>query len=141
MEGHKRRLDFRDDQYFDGRNLSRALNRDMTSGAVSLREALTPLTTFVVKTEYQEDRFEFSPLKDANGLAILPGFELDPAALISGKVFVGYRHFDALDPAVPDYRVWSATWRRPTVPTPPASWESSTGISRIRTRPPSLTMC
>jgi hypothetical protein len=104
VEGHQRRLDFRDDQFFDGTNLSQALNRDMTSGAVSLRQLLTPLTTFVVKTEYQEDRFEFSPLKDANGLAVLPGFEMDPLALISGKVFVGYRHYDALDPFVPDYQ-------------------------------------
>jgi Putative beta-barrel porin 2 len=103
VEAHKRSMDFKDDEFYNGTNLSRALNRDTTSGAVSLRQALTPLTTFVVKTEYLEDRFEFASLKDANAVAILPGFELDPLALISGKVFVGYRHYDALNPLVPDY--------------------------------------
>ena len=106
-----------------------------------MREALTPLTTFVVKTEYQEDRFEYSPVKDANGLAILPGFELDPLALISGKVFIGYRHFDALDPLVPDYQGLvgnvEATYRAHAT----SSWANSTGTSHIRTRPPSPTTC
>lgn len=103
VEAHERSLDFRDDEFFAGTSLSKALNHDTTSGAVSLRQALTPLTIFVVKTEYSEDRFDVAALKDANALAVLPGFELDPLALISGKVFVGYRHYDSLNPVVPDY--------------------------------------
>ena len=99
VEAHTRSLDFKDDEFFDGTNLSWALNRDSTTGAVSLRQALTPLTTFVVKTEYLEDRFEFASYKDANALAVMPGFELDPLALISGKVFVGYRHYRRPQPA------------------------------------------
>ena len=42
-------------------------------------------------------------MRDADSWAVVPGFELDPLALISGKVFVGYRHFDTLDRNVPDY--------------------------------------
>ena len=103
VEAHARGLDFKDDEFFDGTNLSRALNRDSTTGAVSLRQALTPLTTFVVKTEYLEDRFVFASYKDANAVSVMPGFELDTLALISGKAFVGYRHYDALNPLVPDY--------------------------------------
>ncbi len=103
VEGHQRTLSFRDDQVFDGANLSEELNRTGTSAGLSLRESLTPLTTLVVKGDYQQDRFEFSPLRDANSWAVVPGFEFDPLALISGKVFVGYRHFDTLDSVVPDY--------------------------------------
>ena len=103
VEGHSRTLAFRDDQVFDGANLSQELNRTSTSAAVSFREDVTPLTTFVVKSEYQQDRFEFSPFRDANAWAVVPGLEFDPLALISGKVFVGYRHFDTLDASIPDY--------------------------------------
>jgi len=35
---------------------------------------------------------------------VRPGFELNPLALISGRVFVGYRQFTPLDENVPDYR-------------------------------------
>jgi hypothetical protein len=51
----------------------------------------------------QEDRFEHSAIKDANGFRVMPGFEFDPLALIGGKVFIGYRHFDVVDSSVPDY--------------------------------------
>ena len=69
----------------------------------TLRVALTPLTTLVVKTEDEHDRFEFSPLRDSNSVLFEPGFEFKPFALLSGRASVGYRQFDALTPGVPDY--------------------------------------
>ncbi len=56
-----------------------------------------------MNTEYETDRFEHSAVKDANGFRVMPGFEFDPLALIGGKVYIGYRHFDVLDKNVPDY--------------------------------------
>jgi hypothetical protein len=35
---------------------------------------------------------------------VRPGFELNPLALISGRVFVGYRGFTPLDENLPEYR-------------------------------------
>lgn len=104
FEGHHGGVDFKQDEYFDGTNLRDALNRNYTSTGVSWRESLTPLTTFSVRTEYQQDRFDYSPIKDANGLRIMPGFDFAPAALIGGKVYIGYRHFETLDATVPDFQ-------------------------------------
>lgn len=104
FEGHYGTVDFKQDEYFDGTNLRDALNRHFSATAFSWREALTPLTTFIVRTEYQQDRFTFSPIKDANSLRIMPGFEFAPVALIGGQVYVGYRHFETLDSRVPDYQ-------------------------------------
>lgn len=104
LEAHHLGLDFNLDERFGGTSLRDALNRSQDSGGLSLREAVTPLTTFVVKTEYEHDRFPYSPIKDSNGVRILPGFEFDPLALIGGKIFVGYRRFDALNSAVPNFQ-------------------------------------
>jgi hypothetical protein len=104
VEGHHHTFDFRQDEVFLDTSLRDALNRSQDTAGVSLRKALTPLTTFVVSTEYEQDRFTYSPVKDADGLRIMPGFEFDPYALIAGKVFVGYRRFTTLDGAVPDYK-------------------------------------
>jgi hypothetical protein len=103
FEAHRSFLDFREDEFFAGESLREALNRHTSTTGVSWREALTPLTIFAVKTEYEQDRFTYSPFKDSNGLRIMPGFEFAPAALIGGRVYVGYRRFDAIDPTVPDY--------------------------------------
>jgi hypothetical protein len=103
VEGHHEGYAFREDEFFGGVNLGNALDRDVNTTGVSWREALTPLTTFAVRTEYEQDRFKYSPFKDANGFRVMPGFDFDPLALIGGKVYVGYRHFNALDASVPDY--------------------------------------
>ncbi len=102
LEGHGERLRF-DDEFFLGTSLQESLSRNVTTGAVSLREALTPLTTFVVQTEYEQDRFLYSADKDADGVKVMPGFEFDPLALIGGRVFIGYRRFRTLTAAVPDF--------------------------------------
>jgi hypothetical protein len=103
FEGHRGSYDFREDEFFAGTSLRQALNRDANTVGFSWREALTPLTTFAVKTEYEQDRFTYSTFKDSNGLRIMPGFEFDPNALVGGRAYVGYRRFDTLDSTVPDY--------------------------------------
>jgi hypothetical protein len=83
--------------------LALALNRTEDTVTATFRLTLTPLTTLVVKTEDEHDRFEFSPLRNSNSVLIEPGFEFKPFALLSGRASVGYRQFDALGPGVPDY--------------------------------------
>ena len=102
LQGHRTRLRF-DDEFFLGTSLQESLSRTMTSGGVSLRHSVTPLTTFVVLSEYEQDRFLYSGEKDADAVKVMPGFEFDPFALIGGRVFVGYRHFRTLQAAVPDF--------------------------------------
>jgi hypothetical protein len=86
-----------------GSSLSSELDRDTDKVEVAMRRELTPLTTFVVSAEQRWDRFLYSPLRDADGLRITPGFEFKPFALIDGRAFVGYRHFRTLSAEVPDY--------------------------------------
>ena len=101
--GVERGLLLFDDVEFAGANLRSELNRESSLARALFRMALTPLTTFVVTGEAQRDRFEFSPVRDANMVSVLPGFELDPAALIEGSAFVGYRSFKAVHPSLPDF--------------------------------------
>ncbi len=83
--------------------LTAALNREVTEGAIAFRMDLTPLTTFVVRTGLSSDVFEFSNVRDSKSLTVLPGLEIKPSALISGKASVGFRKFDAQSALVPDF--------------------------------------
>ena len=95
--------EYQDDDALGDVQLARSLNRREDITKVQLRYALTPLTTFVVDNDFGRDRFTNSSLRDADSLRIMPGFELKPAALISGRVFVGYRHFAPLTEELPEY--------------------------------------
>ena len=86
-----------------GASLSNELDRDTDAFGVAVRRELTPLTTFVVSAEQRWDRFLNSPARDADGIKVTPGLEFKPFALVDGKLFVGYRHFETLSPTVPDY--------------------------------------
>lgn len=95
-------LSYDDDSEFRGESLATALDRRSDEGQVSLRFRVTPLTTFVVGANAVSDRFTRDALRNADSIQILPGFEFKPA-LISGTVFVGYRHFHPLDPLIPNH--------------------------------------
>jgi hypothetical protein len=93
-----------EEESFLGTELAEALNRSEDTTKVQFRYALTPLTTLVVDTHVARDRFEMTQVRDTDSVMVRPGFELNPLALISGRVFVGYRQFTPLDEHVPDYR-------------------------------------
>ncbi|HJR60720.1 MAG TPA: outer membrane beta-barrel protein [Vicinamibacterales bacterium] len=93
-----------EEESFLGTALANALNRREKTTKVQLRYALTPLTTFVVDTDIGRDRFELTRLRDTDSVRVMPGFELKPLALISGRVFVGYRQFKPLTETLPEYR-------------------------------------
>jgi hypothetical protein len=97
-------IEYDQDEAFLGAVLADTLNRHEDVACAQFRYALTPLTTFVVDTSVGRDRFEFANIRDTDSLKVMPGFDIKPSALISGRVFVGYRQFDPLSAAVPDYR-------------------------------------
>jgi hypothetical protein len=92
-----------DDESFLGVDLAHQLNRRSDSEALDLKVRLTPLTTFVVRSEAVQDRFDFQQARDTDSISVSPGFELRPQALISGEAFVGVRRFRTLSDTVPDY--------------------------------------
>ena len=91
LEARRSHIAFDERATFLGESLAHALNRKSDSAAVEWRYALTPLTTFVLRTEERRDRFTFDPVRNANSVSVVPGFDLKPLALISGTVAVGYK--------------------------------------------------
>jgi len=89
---------------FLGTNLSDALDRRTDTGRAEIRHRLSSLTTLVLRAEATKDRFDASRFRDADSVALMPGFQFKPFALIKGNAFVGYRSFRPLDPAVPEFK-------------------------------------
>jgi len=83
--------------------LALSLNRTGTYQGVGVRYALTPLTTFALFGEQQQDRFEFARDKNADSFRIMPSLEFKPFALISGHASVGYRHINFTRSTAPDF--------------------------------------
>jgi hypothetical protein len=101
-------VDFDNEAVFSGMSLYQVLNRKSEGANLTVRHALTPLTTILVATEAQQDRFEFMPLRDAESFRVVPGVEFDAFALIQGTAQVGFFNYDSLAPGQPDYRTWVA---------------------------------
>jgi len=104
VSGKHDTVKFDETESFDGVVLAPALNRASDTEQLQVRYKLTPLTTFVVAAQGVQDRFEFEPVRDADSIRVLPGFEFKPFALISGSVAVGYRWFNPQERVLPTYQ-------------------------------------
>ena len=89
---------------FLGDSLQIDLNRTTTTAALTVRHRLTPLTTLTFDAAREQDRFEFSPLRDSNSTRIAAGAAFDPFAIIKGTVSVGYRSFTPLLSETPAFK-------------------------------------
>jgi hypothetical protein len=96
-------IDFAQNQVFRLQDLETQLNRKSTTAGFRLRNQVTPLTSVDVTVDRIEDRFEFSPQRDADSTAMNVGVKFDPFALIKGRATVGYRVFEPASPEVPEY--------------------------------------
>jgi hypothetical protein len=101
-----RRFDAKYDEKdsLDAAQLAHALNRREDRTRAELRYSITPLTTFVVEGEAGRDRFSETNLRDSDTYKVMSGFQIKPLALVSGRVYVGYREFRPLTSSLPDYR-------------------------------------
>jgi hypothetical protein len=99
----QRRTDFEPGAEFNDTNLREELNRTVTIAGMTARYQATPLTSIVVDVIREEDRFEYSPIRDTDSTAVNAGFRFDPAALLKGSAFIGYRNFKPLSSDVPGY--------------------------------------
>ncbi len=102
LTGKRSWFKYDDNQQFLGIDLGDRLNRRSDSEQVQARFQLTPLTTFVVRGDAVQDRFDVADVRNTDSYSVMPGFELRPQALISGEVFVGIRRFATLSDALPD---------------------------------------
>ncbi len=96
------RIAFDPDAVFLGRNLQRELNRATTSVEFSVRHALTPVTQLMVVIAREQDRFEFSSLRDSDSNRVTGTLKFH--ARLAGSASFGYRDFQPLQRDVPSYR-------------------------------------
>jgi hypothetical protein len=87
-----------------GVSLSEQLDYRTNIFAGGAKFRATPLTTIGVTGEVRRDRFDRSPVRDADRLFVGPTVDFDAGASVVGHVRVGYQRFDTLDPIVADYR-------------------------------------
>src|SRR5439155_17781756 len=90
IRGLRQRIDYDKAAVFLNQNLQFELNRTVTTGALTLRHELTPLTSLILDVGKEEDRFEFSPLRDSDSTQIVAGVKFDPYALLKGSATFGY---------------------------------------------------
>ena len=103
VTGSAEHVDFDSVAIFDGVSLRQALNRTVRSGGVAVRHQLTPLTSVSVSATREQQRFEFSPLRDSDSTFIAGSVTFDPFALVKGSAKIGYRNFHPLSPGLPDF--------------------------------------
>jgi hypothetical protein len=103
ISAHTGSIRYAADQVFRGVDLEQSLADDLKTGMVAANYHLTPLTTLVLRTEVQEDRFLYSPQKSSDSYSIMPGVEFKPRALISGSAYIGFRQFNPLEAVVPKF--------------------------------------
>jgi hypothetical protein len=102
VAGERRDQRYDADAQFLGTSLQQALNHRTDARWVAFSHSLTPLTAWVTKAELIQDRFGFSPDRDADSVRVVSGFDLQPSALIAGTGRIGYRRFRG-SAGVPEY--------------------------------------
>jgi len=103
LTGKRNWLKYDDVEQYRGVNLGQQLNRRSDVEELHARFRLTPLTTFVVRAQAVQDRFDVADVRNTDSYSVMPGFELRPQALISGEAFVGVRRFTPLSTDVQEF--------------------------------------
>jgi hypothetical protein len=103
VRGERQTLDFDDGASFSNLLLRDQLNHVTTSGALTLRQQVTSLTSIEFNATRSEDRFDFAPLRNSNSTSFGTTITLDPFALIKGSAAFGFRNFRPESPGVPEY--------------------------------------
>lgn len=97
------RIRFDADATVNGTSLRETLNRESRQVSLTMRHAVTPFTTLVLRADAESNRFEVAPLRDSDTVRVTPGVVFNPRALISGSAFVGVRRFETLTEDLEDF--------------------------------------
>jgi hypothetical protein len=85
-------------QSFRGQDIAENLDRDVQTGSVGLRFALTPLTAMIVDASLGRERFVVAREKDTESRRASVAFEFSPDAVIRGRATLGYHILEIADP-------------------------------------------
>lgn len=98
------KLQFKDTEVFNGRNLSEALDQKNDAYQGLLRYQLTELSELLIGADYTRDRFLKSPDRDNDSRYYYGGLRIKTGATFTGTATVGYREqIHRLD-SVPDFK-------------------------------------
>jgi hypothetical protein len=97
------RVSYDEGTIFDSTSLRETLNRRTQSASLAFHHDVTPLTRASLRTTYSVDRFDYTPARDATNIAVVPGVEFKPLALVSGSAAVGIRRFRPENPLIQDF--------------------------------------
>jgi hypothetical protein len=98
------RVEFDGDEVFAEIRLRDTLDRESRALSASVRQDLTPVTAIVLRAEGGTERFERSPVRNADTLHVAGGVEFNPRALITGSASVGFRRFEPRSPLLESFR-------------------------------------
>ncbi len=96
--------------------LAEQLNHSTDAAAAGARFRLTPLTTLLIATEFQRDRFELVPLRDVDSVRVAPAIAIETGGPLSGDAKAGYRIFKPRDPMLHGYRGFTGSARLHYIP-------------------------
>jgi hypothetical protein len=99
----RRSIEFDEGETYQGEDLSTELNRTLTTAGATVRNQLTPLTSVMFALGFEQERFDFSPLRDSDTTRFDVSLNFEPFALISGSAKFGIRDFRPLSSDVPGY--------------------------------------
>jgi Putative beta-barrel porin 2 len=103
FRGERMTTRFDADASFVGYNLREQLNRTTTTGTLTVRHQLTPLTGLIVDVGREQQRFAFEPLRDSDSTTAAVRVKLDRFALIKGSASLGYRDLQPTSSSMPSY--------------------------------------
>jgi hypothetical protein len=93
-----------DNEQFLGIALASQLDQRTDLASAGMKWAITPLTTLSLDVERQRDRFDSSPVRDADSVRVIPAVQFAPDAVITGRISAGFRDFNPRDPLVEAFR-------------------------------------
>jgi hypothetical protein len=92
-----------DDADFRGVPLQESFDGSVDRIETGFGIELTPVTTYSLVVQHEQQRFDLSPSRNSETWRVSPTLTFSPTGLLTGVASFGYRHFDAVDPGVPDY--------------------------------------
>jgi len=108
--GHSASAYDRDQEYVSF-ILADQLNHTRDTVAAGARFHVTSLTTVLLAADFERDRFELAPLRNADSFRVGPAIALDTGAALTGNAKGGFRAFKPRYPNVPSYRGFVGTAR------------------------------
>jgi putative beta-barrel porin BBP2 len=103
LNARRATVEFEPESSFRGVSLEESFDSRTDSIEGGIGVELTPITTLSVLAQHEQQTFDLSPLRNSRSWRIAPTLTFSPIGLLTGTALLGYRHFDADDPTLPDY--------------------------------------